>query len=295
MNEKKICDIVRSIKNDILIIRMEGVMKKLIICFIGVFCCISAHAKEHMIKADYRQRPPEMLINEKTGNFSGPLIDILNLAAAEVGLTVNWENNYFKRSYSRLIRGSVDIVPRVIIKEDRKAYVKYFDPIGYQQKNIVFIVKKGMECMIKQYEDLYNITVGVKKGTAYFKKFDNDTKIKKKLSVDDKNMSMMFAANRFDAMIILDIPAFEKALQAIGFTKYGFADYKHVQVISNQYAMSKKSPKIILFDKLNDAFKSMVKKGKIRQIYQKYHLSPLLTEKEIEGMDKDVDIDILTD
>jgi len=247
----------------------------------------TAQAGEFMLEADYRQRPPEMIIEEQTGDFSGPLIDILNMAAAEVGLTVKWQQNYFKRSYSRLIRGSVDIVPRVIIKKDRKKYVRYFDPIGYQQKNIVFIVKKGKEALIEKYEDLYKIIIGVKKGTAYFKRFDSDARINKKLSVDDKNMSMMFAASRFDAMIILDMPAFEKALKDIGFDNYSLANYKYVQVISNQYAMSKKSPKIQMFDKINKAFNNLVSNDKVSNCYKKYNLSPLLKKKDIQGMEID--------
>jgi polar amino acid transport system substrate-binding protein len=252
-----------------------------------IFSLTSVNAGEYMLVADYRQRPPEMIIDEQTGDFSGPLIDILNMAAAEVGLTVKWQQNYFKRSYSRLIRGNVDIVPRVIIKKERKQFVKFFDPIGYQQKNIVFIVKKGKESLLTKYEDLYKITVGVKKGTAYFKRFDSDARINKKMSVDDKNMSMMFAANRFDAMIILDMQAFEKALKDIGFDNYALANYKHVQVISNQYAMSKKSPKIDMFDKINQAFNNLVKNDKVRECYQKYNLVPLLKKKDIQGMEID--------
>ncbi|ETR72032.1 MAG: extracellular solute-binding protein [Candidatus Magnetoglobus multicellularis str. Araruama] len=260
--------------------------KSLLLAFVLVLTnCISAFSGEFMLEADYRQRPPEMVIDENTGDFSGPLIDIMNMAAAEVGLTVKWQQNYFKRSYSRLIRGNVDIVPRVIIKKERKEFVKYFNPIGYQQKNIVFIVQKGKESLIQKYEDLYNISVGVKKGTVYFKRFDSDSRIDKRMSVDDKNMSMMFAAKRFDAMIILDIPAFEKALKNIGFDNYAYAEYKHVQVISNQYAMSKKSSKIKLFDRINSAFRDLVKHGKIRQCYQKYNLPPLLNENDIVGMD----------
>jgi len=247
----------------------------------------SVNAGEFMFEADYRQRPPEMVIDEHTGDFLGPLIDILNMAAAEIGMTVKWQQNYFKRSYSRLIRGSVDIVPRVLYNEERKQFVKYFDPIGYQQKNIVFIVNKGKEALIEKYDDLYKITVGVKKGTAYFKRFDSDARINKKMSVDDKNMSMMFAAKRFDAMIILDMPAFEKALKDIGFDNYALANYKHVQVISNQYAMSKKSPKIEMFDKINQAFKNLVKNDKIQECYQKFNLEPLLTKKDIKGMELD--------
>jgi len=254
-----------------------------------MFFFASVNAGEFMLEADYRQRPPEMVIDEQTGDFSGPLIDILNMAAAEVGLTVKWQQNYFKRSYSRLIRGNVDIVPRVIIKKERKQFVRFFDPIGYQQKNIVFIVKKGKKSLLNKYEDLYKVTVGVKKGTAYFKRFDSDSRITKKMSVDDKNMSMMFAANRFDAMIILDMLAFETALKDIGFDNYTLANYKYVQVISNQYAMSKKSPKINMFDKINQAFNNLVKNDKVRECYQKYNLAPLLKKKDIQGLEIDND------
>ena len=256
---------------------------------VSIIYCSSAHSGEFMLEADYRQRPPEMVVDEESGTFTGPLIDILNMAAAEIGMTVKWQQEYFKRSYSRLIRGNVDIVPRVIFKESRKKYVQFFDPIGYQEKNIVFIVRKGKEKLIRKYEDLYKISVGVKKGTAYFKPFDTDPKIDKRISIDDKNMSMMFAANRFDAMIILDRPAFEKALKNISFDQYAFADYKHTQVIANQYAMSKKSPKIGLFNKLNKTLGDMVKQKKIKQCYQKYNLPPLLDGKDVQGIDLDND------
>ena len=34
----------------------------------------TAFSQEKVLLADYRQRPPEMVIDEKTGQFSGPLI-----------------------------------------------------------------------------------------------------------------------------------------------------------------------------------------------------------------------------
>ncbi len=95
--------------------------------------------------------------------------------------------------------------------------------------------------MLNSYDDLYKLKVGVKRGTAYFDKFNHDKKIKKAISLDDKNMAKMFAANRFDTMIILDKNSIETALKKISCTDYSYANYKYIQRIGIYYGMSKKS------------------------------------------------------
>lgn len=201
-------------------------------------------AEDSSLRADYRQRPPEMVIDEKTGRFSGPLIDILEEAARKIGHRIKWRKAPFQRSYKELQLGLVDVVPRVILTEERKAFVAYLGPIGYQRKDIVFLVRKGREGLLKLYDDLHKIRVGTKRDTAYFKQFNEDKDINKILSLDDKNMAKMFAANRFDTMIILDVSAIEEALKDINFSDYSYANYRYVQKIGNYYGMSKKSPRI---------------------------------------------------
>ena len=128
-------------------------------------------AEDSSLRADYRQRPPEMVIDEKTGRFSGPLIDILEEAARKIGHRIKWRKAPFQRSYTELQLGLVDVVPRVILTEERKAFVAYLGPIGYQRKDIVFLVRKGREGLLKLYDDLHKIRVGTKRDTAYFKQF----------------------------------------------------------------------------------------------------------------------------
>jgi polar amino acid transport system substrate-binding protein len=135
-----------------------------LIIALGVFLIPQyAFAQDATFLADYRPRPPEMVVDAKTGHFSGPLIDVLDEAAHKIGYSITWRNAPFQRSFKELQLGSVDIVPRVILNEERKAFVAYLGPIGYQQKDIVFLVKKGHQSLINSYEDLKKITVGVKK------------------------------------------------------------------------------------------------------------------------------------
>ena len=231
-------------------------------------------AEDSSLRADYRQRPPEMVIDEKTGRFSGPLIDILEEAARKIGHRIKWRKAPFQRSYKELQLGLVDVEPRVILTEERKAFVAYLGPIGYQRKDIVFLVRKGREGLLKLYDDLHKIRVGTKRDTAYFKQFNEDKDINKILSLDDKNMAKMFAANRFDTMIILDVSAIEEALKDINFSDYSYANYRYVQKIGNYYGMSKKSPRIGLYEKLNAALLGLARSGRVKEIYENYRVVP---------------------
>jgi len=235
----------------------------------------AALSQEKVLLADYRSRPPEMVVDEKTGQFSGPLIEILDEAARKIGSSIKWRQAPFQRSLKELELGSVDVVPRVVLDEERKTFVAYLGPIGYQEKDIVFLVRKGAETLINSYEDLKKITVGVKQDTLYFDRFNSDSSIRKVISgLDDKVMAKQFVAGRFDAMIVLDLEAIEKALKDINFTDYSYANYRYVQKIGNYYGMSKKSPRIAEYKGLNAALLDLVKSGRVKQIYRKYNVPP---------------------
>lgn len=238
----------------------------------------AAFGEEGILHADIRHRPPEMIIDENGQPFSGPLYDILEESAGEIGYKIRWRKAHFARSLKDLQHGGVDIVPRTIMTEERKAYIEYLGPIGYQQKDICFLVRKGSEDLLNVYDDLRNVRVGVKRKTAYFSKFDRDTTIQKTESNDDDNMAKMFAMQRFDTMIVLDKLSLEEALKANGITDYSYANYVYTQKIGNYFGMSKLSPQIDIYGQLNITFSNMLTAGRIRDIYKKYNLQPPLAE-----------------
>jgi polar amino acid transport system substrate-binding protein len=87
-------------------------------------------------------------------------------------------------------------------------------------------------------------------------------------------MANQFIAGRFDAMIVLDPEAIEKAMKDINFANYSYANYRYVQKIGNYYGMSKKSPRIAEYKRLNAALLDLAKSGRVRQIYRKYNVPP---------------------
>jgi polar amino acid transport system substrate-binding protein len=230
------------------------------------------HAEEKVLRADFRQRPPEMVIESK--NRSGPLKDIIEEAAHQLGYKIKWRNTPFPRSLNDLKEGNIDILPKTMRTEQREKFVNYLGPIGYQDKDILFLVKKGQEDRINRYEDLKGLKIAVKRKTAYFKRFNEDTTLNKREHQDDDNMVKMFELGRFDTMIILDQASLEKAMAKHNITNFSYANYKYIQRIGNYYGMSKESPHAEIYHQLNEILLDMAKSGEITKIYRRYGIKP---------------------
>jgi PAS domain S-box-containing protein len=231
-----------------------------------------AATSEKVLLADIRHRPPEMIVD---GNFQGgPLKEILEEAANRVDYTVQWRDLPFSRSIEDLKNGTVDIVPRTIRKPDREKFINFLGPIGFQRKDILFLVRKGGENSISSYDDLHPLTVGVKSKTAYFKQFDGDKTVSKKLSAGgDYGLAKLFIAGQIDTIAVLDKGAMESAFAGLGFSDFAYSSYRHIQTIGNYYAFSKSSSQAVLFDSLNKILLEMTESGRIAEIYSKHQVS----------------------
>lgn len=233
-----------------------------------------SHA-EPILRADYRERPPEMQLVE--GRPSGALIQVLETAAQRLGARIEWRNAPFLRSLDDLKSGRIDLVPRVLFTQERKAYIHYLPAIGTQRKNIRFIVKPGDEARLRTYADLHEGVVGGKRGTVYFEPFDHDDSINKVLASDDNLLAGMFRAGRLDALVVLDAEAIEVQFKAMGFSDYRYADYQHEQLIGNYFGASLRlyqGEKKALYDQLAHILREMRDSGEIALIYNRHGLQP---------------------
>lgn len=226
-------------------------------------------AKDEMLIVDIRHRPPEMNVEGK--KYSGPLLDIIEAAAHRIGYQVKYQVRQFQGSLRYLERGKIDILPRTICTQERAAVIDYLGPIGYEQKEILFLVKQGKEASIQRFEDLKHLTVGVKRGTVYFEAFDKSHAINKVVSHDDENLVRMFAHNRFDTMIVLDKSAVEFALKKYHISDAAYAHYRHPLRIGIYYGIAPNHP---AKDALQHALEDLVTSGRVNAIYHQYGLEP---------------------
>ncbi len=222
--------------------------------------------------ADFRHRPPAMVLDgDKT---SGPLKEVLERAASTIGFQIRWNITPFANSLTRIKEGFVDIVPRTIKTKERKKHMEFLGPIGQYSKNIYFLVHKGKEKAIQSYNDLRKFKVGIKRGTHYFFPFQDDGKITKIPSLDDKNMSHMFMKNRFEVMAVLDPEPIIEALHRRDYYDFSFANFFHKNAIQIFFAFSKKSQHIKNAGRLNAVLNKMMKSGEIAEIFAKYNVLP---------------------
>ena len=239
----------------------------------------ASHA-ELLLRADYRERPPEMQALDNEPN--GPLIAILDTAAKRIDARIEWRYAPFVRSLEDLKSGRIDLLPRVLFTDERKAYVYYLPAIGIQRKSIRFIVKPGREASLRSYADLREGVIGAKRGTAYFDEFDGDGLISKVLATDDHLLARMFRAGRLDAVAVLDREAIEAQFRKIGFSDYRYADYRYDQSIGNYYGASLRlyrGQKQAIYDRLAHELRRMRESGEIAAIYRRYGVAPPSTEE----------------
>ncbi len=77
-------------------------------------------AAEKIFNADFRNRPPQMVVDGD--KFSGPLKDILEEASSKIGYTVKWRKAPFKRSLEGL-KMALSILFLDIVKPQTEKYL----------------------------------------------------------------------------------------------------------------------------------------------------------------------------
>jgi polar amino acid transport system substrate-binding protein len=233
------------------------------------------YAQDRVLKMDVRNRPPDILIDD-SGKCTGPLIDIIEYAAAKLGYTLKYQQRQFDGSLLVLPGGAIDLVPRAGWTEERAKSIEFLGPIGYEDKDVLFLVKKGKEGLIKSYADLAHLSIGVKRGSIYFDRFDKDASLKRIESQDDDNMVKMFEAGRFDTMITIDKNALEAALKKNNIGNYAYAQFKYVNSLGVFYGIAPHHPLKVDLQKILDG---MIKSGMITEIYKKHGVAPLYQKK----------------
>jgi polar amino acid transport system substrate-binding protein len=231
------------------------------------------------LTVDARPRPPELVVNEASGDVSGPLREVLDTAMerynanAKTSYQLYWRIAPFVRTMTELESGSVDLAPRVIKTSEREAFLFFVGPITTERKDIGFVVPQNPKKLIRSYEDLAGLLIGYKRGAVYFERFDADTTLKKVQCNDDYDFARYFTLGGLDAVIVRDRDALEIAFKANHVTGYSYAPYTVKDTIGIYYGFSKKSKAAAVFPGLNAIVADMVSKGEVVKIYRKFGIS----------------------
>ncbi|WP_439133714.1 substrate-binding periplasmic protein [Pseudomaricurvus sp.] len=159
--------------------------------------------------------------------------------------------------------GRLNIMLFIAVTPSRSHYMDFVQiwPIPY---TIPFYVRRGEEDRLKNYEDFYQLNVGVVNGYSYFEKFDNDERINKTVVLREDQLPKMLSAGRIDAYIGFNI-GHEKLEQE--FPKITTAPYTHKFSETALLAISQASPLSNHLPKLKMVIHNMIDDGSLDKIW----------------------------
>ncbi len=216
--------------------------------------------------------PPWVIIDQKDESVvvGGIDVEILKEIAKRLNLNLKLYTCPWKRCLSWLEYGKIDVLTSVARTPAREGYMQYIDP-PYLNKSIkVFYLKQGKGHLIKKYEDLHGISIGVTKGYKYFPRFNNDKRINKHSVVEIEQLLAMLEVGRFQAFIGNEIVV-DYLIRENGYSGlFEKSVYKFDAPYEVYMAISKKSVYAKEIADFNKVMKDMVESGKIEQIIKKF-------------------------
>ncbi|HEX2974963.1 MAG TPA: transporter substrate-binding domain-containing protein [Bacteroidales bacterium] len=137
----------------------------------------------------------------KDNHPNGLDVQLLREIARKLNMRMEFVECSFARCMEFLKTGEADVVTSLQRRPDREEYIRFIEPPYLTKSAKRFYVRKGYGWRIKKHEDLYGMRIGVKRGVAYFPRFDSDSKILKE-AVNDAFLNLKkLEKGRIDAFI----------------------------------------------------------------------------------------------
>jgi polar amino acid transport system substrate-binding protein len=251
-------------------------IRDILLCvFMFVFMSNLSFAEKKELVVPISEFSPWKMIN---GNrFHGIDVDILHKMAERLDIKLRFIKCPFARCLEHMKEGKADFMSSLLKRPEREVFIRYLEPPYYNDRK-VFYVLKGKSQILKRYEDLYDIRVGVKRKVKYFPRFDKDTKINKKDVTDVIQNIEKLALGRIDALINSETQG--DYLVAIS----GFKDkFEKAQVIFKGYdpvhfGISKRSKFFSQAADFEKVLAQMIEEGQIDTI-KRHFMSQVVVRK----------------
>ena len=235
---------------------------------------------ENTILADFRTRPPYMYI--KNNAPYGPMIEIIEKLVERSGKEIQWQFRPFGNSLDALKAGETDLVPRGYHTKEREDFILYLGPLGTENKNVHFLMRKDDDRRLERYEDLNQFKIVVKDKGFYFKRFNEDGELNKIPLPEDFEMARAFMNHKADIIAYYDQHPLTAAIEQLGYAMSDFkiAPYKERFDIGLYIALSKNSPFAKDAQKFQSILDAMKTSGELEEIYMKYDTAKVKLTKE---------------
>lgn len=141
------------------------------------------------------------------GRPAGAYVDIIRELARRSQLVLQIEQVPLKRVLAMLENGSADISIGIKGGPDRDSYLQFLDPPFAPSTRTVVLQRASDPRVLRSYDDLLPLRIGVVEGVHYFPRFDDDRRLQRDAAPNVDSALRKLLAKRFDVLMINSLQA----------------------------------------------------------------------------------------
>jgi len=221
-----------------------------------------------LVAIAFSEFPPYKMIVD--GKQTGIDAEILTEIAKRMDLTFYFNNGTFEDCLRMMERGDADLMTSLLRRPERENYIHYVQPRYRTRANKIFYVRNDRRNLIRSYDDLTRLRIGVKGGVKYAPMFDNNKDLIKIPAPDIATNLQRLLSGEIDTFLDTSTEG-DYWIKTLGFgEKVEKAIFKFTHSDSTYIGISKKSLLTNRAKELGRHLKQMVDKGLIQKIVDTY-------------------------
>ena len=231
---------------------------------------ITASAAGAPLVFAFSELPPWKTVDGK--RLGGAYTEIVRELARRTGTSLEIFQCPIKRCLKMIQDGEADVIIGIQSSPERDAFIHFLrTPYRKFSSDKVFYVPKGKAAMIHSYSDLKKLRIGVKNGTQYFDRFDDDAQLIKDGAKDAEANFKKLLRGRVDAVVMAEDQgeSFVYSLQLQG--QLDKAEYREADHTPRAVGFSKKSAYMAQLPQFEAAMAAMVKDGTVRALFKRHY------------------------
>jgi polar amino acid transport system substrate-binding protein len=222
--------------------------------------------------------PPWKFVDTKTWQVDKEGIDVRLIEALlsaynetyDAELQADYIGCPWKRCLEMMRTGEADLISGVFKRPEREGYMRFIEPPYKTKSAKVFYVQKGQEVSIENYEDLYQLKIGIQAGVKYFERFDTDSKLQKEEVTEDLSNFRKLQYGRIDAVISTETQAdYLIAINGLQ-EKFNKAGYRYDTDLPVYFALSKQSDYLQESSRFAKLVKDLTEQGVFQAAIENY-------------------------
>ncbi len=205
--------------------------------------------------------------------FGGAYTEIVRELARRLGRDLRIVDCPHARCMLMLRVGEADLTIGIQQSPERDEYLAFLrTPYRKSASDRVFYVRRGEAKRIRRYEDLRELHIGIKQGSEYFDRFDDDTTLHKEIALSNSVNLRKLVLQRLDAVVMPEDQGAALMNEPELRGKVEVAVYRERDPTPRSIAVSRKSAAAIeLLPQLEAAMQAMRRDGTLAAIYDRHY------------------------